>query len=186
MSISFSLNNISISKKKPENIGHIGWPFFKEIFIKNFLYWHMTVLYTIHISLRYRWKPCKNVSVNGIGPLSKAYESFVLPLNYTDKCLFNFRELPKYNKKWPKSPLFVVFYFILVAEAGIEPAIFRLWAWRATVALPRYNSTIIPRLYKKTSPIFEEIRLTYRKTKYEYSGIEEHPQTEEVEDRRIF
>ena len=29
------------------------------------------------------------VSVNGIGPLFKAYESFVLPLNYTDMCLQN-------------------------------------------------------------------------------------------------
>ncbi len=52
----------------------------------------MTVLYAIHVKSKKQRKDKKNkcdlpdlhVSVNGIGPLSKAYESFVLPLNYTD------------------------------------------------------------------------------------------------------
>jgi hypothetical protein len=35
------------------------------------------------------------VSMSGIGPLSKAYESFVLPLNYTDNDL-------EYNRKMTK------------------------------------------------------------------------------------
>ena len=32
---------------------------------------------------------------------------------------------------------------LLVAGGGIEPPTFRLWAWRATTALPRYEDNSI-------------------------------------------
>ena len=59
------------------------------------------------------------VSMSGIGPLSKAYESFVLPLNYTDG-------IEKYSKNSSQKLISHRLVLNLVAEVGIAPTTFRL------------------------------------------------------------
>ncbi len=49
---------------------------------------------------------------------------------------------------------------IRVAGAGIEPTIFRLWAWRVTVTLSRYNK----RIYNITFRRMKQITIVYNKT----------------------